>query len=101
MFAARRVRLHSFHHRCSHLPSRTGYEVSRRPHRTLFTSAVETLSEGFLDLSLALPFPPLLPPYSTTIILFTVVSRLAFTLPFSIWVRETHVMFLADVDLQT
>lgn len=88
MFAARRVRLHSFHHRCSHLPSRTGYEVSRRSHRTLFTSAVETLSEGFLDLALALPFPPSLPPYSTTIILFTVVSRLAFTLPFSIWAQQ-------------
>jgi len=39
-------------------------------------------------LAVGLPFPPSLPAYSTTIILFTVVSRLAFTLPFSIWAQR-------------
>lgn len=37
-------------------------------------------------MAIALPLPPEWPAYSTTIILVTVVSRLAFTVPFSVWV---------------
>jgi mitochondrial inner membrane protein COX18 len=85
MFAVKRV-LPPFYHRRSHLSLRTGHDP-RKSQRTLFTSAVETLAEEFLDLALALPFPSSLPPYSTTIILFTVASRLAFTVPISVWVR--------------
>ncbi|KAH9977905.1 hypothetical protein BGW80DRAFT_1435593 [Lactifluus volemus] len=43
------------------------------------------LADGFLDFALALPWPPSFPPYSSTIILLAVVSRLAFTIPFSVW----------------
>jgi inner membrane protein COX18 len=48
-----------------------------------FTSAIQN---GFLDLAIALPWPTSFPPYSSTIILLTVVSRLALTVPFSVWV---------------
>lgn len=51
------------------------------------TEAVTTLSEGFLDLALAIPYPEAIPAYSGTIILVTVVSRLLITVPFSLWVR--------------
>ena len=50
------------------------------------TEAVQQASNGFLDLALAIPFPEYIPPYSGTIILLTVASRLVFTVPFSIWV---------------
>ncbi len=43
--------------------------------------------DGFLDLAIGLPWPSSFPPYSSTIILLTVASRLAFTVPFSVWVR--------------
>jgi len=46
---------------------------------------IQNICDGFLDLALALPLPPTLPAYSTTIILVTLLSRLAF-LPISIWV---------------
>ncbi|KAI0268384.1 60Kd inner membrane protein-domain-containing protein [Gloeopeniophorella convolvens] len=55
------------------------------PAKRQFTTA---LQNGFLDLAISLPFPSSLPPYSTTIILLTVVSRLAFTVPFSIWAKK-------------
>jgi len=48
---------------------------------------IQSLCNGYLDLAIALPFPPSFPPYSTTIILVTVVTRLAL-LPISIWVRS-------------
>ena len=48
-----------------------------------FTAAIQN---GFLDLAIALPWPTSVPPYSSTIILLTVVSRLALTVPFSVWV---------------
>jgi hypothetical protein len=61
---------------------------SRLPRRRTFLgSAVTSLSEGLLDLSLALPLPPSFPPYASTIILATVATRLVFTVPFAIWVR--------------
>ncbi|CAL1700800.1 unnamed protein product [Somion occarium] len=56
--------------------------------RTFVSSALQTLSEGFLDLAIAIPYPQSLPPYSGTIILVTVVSRLLFTVPFSIWAKK-------------
>ncbi|KAF8165260.1 60Kd inner membrane protein-domain-containing protein [Crassisporium funariophilum] len=71
----------------------------RRPRHTykvarisLSTPATRGLSlqpfcDGFLDLALALPLPPSLPPYATTIILVTLVSRFAL-LPISIWGKE-------------
>lgn len=55
-------------------------------HRTI--TSLDTLAEGFLDLATALPIPPSWPPYSTTIILCTVLSRLALTVPFSIWAKR-------------
>jgi inner membrane protein COX18 len=53
---------------------------------------IQNICDGFLDLALALPLPPTLPAYSTTIILVTLLSRLAF-LPISIWV------WLSSLDL--
>jgi hypothetical protein len=47
---------------------------------------VQGLCDGFMDLALVLPIPHSLPPYSSTIILLTIVTRLAL-LPISIWVR--------------
>ncbi|CDO71272.1 hypothetical protein BN946_scf184908.g29 [Trametes cinnabarina] len=58
------------------------------PHRTFVSSTIHGLSEGFLDLAIALPWPPEWPPYSCTIILVTVVTRLAFTVPFSVWAKN-------------
>ncbi|KAI1795182.1 60Kd inner membrane protein-domain-containing protein [Ganoderma leucocontextum] len=56
--------------------------------RTFISPAIHSLSEGFLDLATALPYPPDWAPYSCTIILVTVVTRLAFTVPFSIWAKN-------------
>ncbi|KAI0677568.1 60Kd inner membrane protein-domain-containing protein [Trametes maxima] len=58
------------------------------PRRTFVSSTIHGLSEQFLDLAIALPFPPEWPPYSSTIILVTVVTRLAFTVPFSVWAKN-------------
>jgi len=52
------------------------------------SSAIQGLTDGFLDLAIALPLPPSLPPYSTTIILATAVTRLVFTVPFSVWAKN-------------
>ena len=75
MFALHRARLqtHSIYLRASHNSS------SRR-------FFVQDVCNGFLDLAIALPLPPSLPPYSSAIILVTIVSRFAL-LPISIWVR--------------
>ena len=54
--------------------------VHRRPF-------MQGLCDAFLDLAIALPFPAALPPYSTTIILTTVVARVAL-LPVAIWVGQ-------------
>ncbi|KAF8745929.1 hypothetical protein AX14_004233 [Amanita brunnescens Koide BX004] len=48
---------------------------------------MQGLCDGFLDLAVALPLPPSLPPYSTTIILTTLVTRVAL-LPIAIWGRQ-------------
>jgi mitochondrial inner membrane protein COX18 len=57
--------------------------------RRRFTSAIQ---DRFLDFALALPCPgPLsFPRYLSTTILLTVVSRLTFTIPFSVWVSTLH-----------
>lgn len=81
-FVARRAVLSS--PRPSHLQRATRTDITRR---TFVSSAVDSVADGFLDLATALPLPSAFPPYSTTIILVTVVSRLVFTLPFSLWVR--------------
>lgn len=46
---------------------------------------VQSLCDGFLDLAIALPFPPSVPSYSATIILVTVASRVAL-FPLALWV---------------
>ena len=56
-----------------------------------FTSAIQS---GFLDLAIALPWPASFPPYSSTIILVTVVSRLALTVPFSVWVSLVLICYI-------
>ncbi|KAI6034348.1 60Kd inner membrane protein-domain-containing protein [Pisolithus microcarpus] len=63
--------------------ARYASRTSRKP-----ITSLDTLAEGFLDLATALPIPPSWPPYSTTIILCTVLSRLALTVPFSIWAKR-------------
>ncbi|KAK7695905.1 hypothetical protein QCA50_000544 [Cerrena zonata] len=70
-----------------HQPRRN--EVLRQlNHRTFVSSTLQTLGDGFLDLAVAIPYPQSLPPYSGTIILVTVVSRLFITVPFSIWAKR-------------
>ncbi|KAI0320673.1 60Kd inner membrane protein-domain-containing protein [Amylostereum chailletii] len=66
-----------------HIPRTTS--SSRLVKRRHFTAG---LTEGFLDLALALPLPPSWPVYSSTIILITVATRLVFTVPFSIWAKK-------------
>ncbi|KAJ6628718.1 60Kd inner membrane protein-domain-containing protein [Mycena sp. CBHHK59/15] len=58
---------------------------------------VQSLCDGFLDLAIALPFPPSVPPYSATIILVTVASRLLL-FPVAVWSRN-RVRRLEDVVL--
>lgn len=56
-----------------------------QPRRTFVS--LDVLKDGFLDLATALPIPPSWPAYTTTIILCTVLTRLALTVPFSVWVN--------------
>lgn len=53
-----------------------------QPRRHLITG----LSEGFLDLALALPYPSSFPPYTSTIVLLSALLRV-FIFPVSLWVR--------------
>lgn len=85
MYALRRVGLPPLHR----APRQAQW---RGPCLTRRSFSVQALSEGFLDLATALPLPPSLPPYSTTIILVTVVSRILITLPVSIWVCHYQVI---------
>lgn len=78
--------------RAASLITRTRFIINRRADdprsaRPFSGSAVTTLSEGLLDLAIALPLPATWAPYSTTIILATIASRLFLNVPFSIWVR--------------
>ncbi|KAF8528940.1 60Kd inner membrane protein-domain-containing protein [Hysterangium stoloniferum] len=57
------------------------------PRRTFYTETLQTLSNVYLDLSIALPYPLGCPIYSSTIVLIGVVSRLAL-LPVSLWARQ-------------
>jgi len=57
-----------------------------RPHYSHRRYYVQNICEGFIDLAVALPIPTSFPAYSTTIIVVTLLSRLAM-LPVSIWVH--------------
>lgn len=73
--------------------------LSLNQSRRTFVS-LDILKDGFLDLAIALPIPPSWPAYSTTIILCTLLTRLAFTVPFSLWVSLDSflaVQIFADV----
>ncbi|KAH0587677.1 hypothetical protein H2248_006443 [Termitomyces sp. 'cryptogamus'] len=56
---------------------------------------LQNLCNEFLDLAVALPIPPELPAYSTTIILTTIVARFAL-LPVSIWGKRRAVRMEAQ-----
>ncbi|KAK7060579.1 hypothetical protein VNI00_001345 [Paramarasmius palmivorus] len=60
-----------------HLPLRRDLPLGRR-------TFIQGLCNGFLDLAVALPYPPEIPAYSATIILVTVAARLA-CLPVALW----------------
>lgn len=66
--------------------TRRALKVTRHSNLSNRRHFVQGLCDGFMDLALALPIPPSLPPYTSTIIILTIVSRLAL-LPISIWVR--------------
>ena len=74
--------------------------VIHRGRRTYVTTVVQYISGEFLDLAIALPYPLSWPPYASTIILTTVISRLVFTVPFSIWVRLVN-FFLIRVNIKS
>ncbi|KAF8272549.1 60Kd inner membrane protein-domain-containing protein [Lactarius quietus] len=65
-----------------HFPLRSNVAI---PGKRQFTSSIY---DGFLDLAIALPWPSSFPPYSSTIILLTIASRLALTVPFSVWAKR-------------
>lgn len=73
---------------------RTTTGVKSHSNRAFTTSIIHDVSQGFLDLALALPYSELVPSYSATIIATTVVTRLVLTVPFSIWVRYSLVLIL-------
>ncbi|KAH8105896.1 60Kd inner membrane protein-domain-containing protein [Cristinia sonorae] len=81
-----------------HAPSVFNYtgNAGRPSRRTFITTTIQSASNGFLDLALALPYSELIPPYSATIILTTVASRLLLTVPFSIWAKRRQ-WILEDV----
>ncbi|KAI0091988.1 60Kd inner membrane protein-domain-containing protein [Irpex rosettiformis] len=89
MFALHRIATRPAAQHGLRFPRRNQLGVSQtitKP-RTFVSGAIQTASEGFLDLALALPFPEALPPYSGTIILVTALSRLI-TVPFSLWAKR-------------
>lgn len=73
--------------RAHYLRPQLGLHLNR-PRRTFVS--LDVLKDGFLDLATALPIPPSWPAYSTAIILCTVLTRLAFTVPFSVWVNNSR-----------
>lgn len=88
MLALRRTQIRP--HALSPFPPRYGQAPAGR---RLF---MQNLCNGFLDLAAALPIPPSLPPYSTTIILTTVFARFAL-LPVVIWVWNISNPFFIDI----
>ncbi|KAF9485270.1 hypothetical protein BDN70DRAFT_847974 [Pholiota conissans] len=74
MFALHKARLRTH-------PLYSNQSTRKPAARRFFFQAV---GNGFLDLALALPLPPSIPPYSTTIIIATIVSRFAL-LPITLW----------------
>ena len=73
--------------------TRRALKVARHSNLSNRRHFVQGLCDGFIDLALALPIPPSLPPYSSTIIILTLVSRLALV-PISIWVRFSNQILL-------
>ena len=71
--------------------------VAFQSRRTFVSEIAGTLSEGFLDLALAIPYPEGVPVYSGTVILLTVATRLVFTVPFSLWVRYSLLLVACGV----
>jgi inner membrane protein COX18 len=54
--------------------------------RGFVSETISFLSNGFVDLALASPFAPSLPPYTATIVTLTVLTRVCLILPLSVWV---------------
>jgi inner membrane protein COX18 len=73
--------------RPSSVPARSvlRYPLQRRFFWGEFYNGLTPAANEFLDLATALPFPPSFPPYTSTILLGTVLLRLAF-LPTVLWV---------------
>lgn len=71
--------------------------VSRIPRRTLFKSAWTALGNQYVDLAIALPFPPGFPAYTTTIVIVAVAIRV-FTAPFQYWVRYLKMRLSSRTD---
>ena len=69
--------------------TRRALKIARHSNLSNRRNFVQGLCDGFMDLALALPIPPSLPTYSSTIIILTIVTRLAL-LPISIWVRFSN-----------
>ncbi|KAF5344125.1 hypothetical protein D9758_008847 [Tetrapyrgos nigripes] len=65
------------------VPHHSRYPQNRRH----LSGIIENAGQGFLDLATALPYPPSFPPYSTTIILVTIFSRLI-TIPATYWASK-------------
>ncbi len=61
------------------------YHLSRAHARRLPPQRRGFITDAFLDLATALPYPTSWPPYSTTIILGTILVRIGI-LPVAIWV---------------
>lgn len=83
------LRNHTVLKRVRPSPLHTRTALSRTLQRRLFWSEVSNAltpaANEFLDLAIALPFPPSFPPYASTVILGSVLLRLAF-LPTVLWV---------------
>ena len=73
--------------------TRRALKVARHSNLSNRRHFIQGLCDGFIDLALALPIPPSLPPYSSTIIILTIISRLALV-PISTWVRFSNQILL-------
>ncbi|KAF8897626.1 60Kd inner membrane protein-domain-containing protein [Infundibulicybe gibba] len=66
------------------LPPPPRYRIAALLNRRFF---IQNLCDGFLDLAVALPIPPSLPPYTTTIVFTTVVTR-CLLVPVAVWGKQ-------------
>jgi hypothetical protein len=76
------------HHSGRALQSRLLSHCKNRSRRTLFTETLQSCTNAYLDLAMALPYPPTWPVYSCTIVLVGVASRVAL-LPVLLWVNQS------------